>query len=193
MRKFLSSKKGAVALALLLLVAVSGYFYNQRQETQVLTSDFGYRTPMVVPQPQPLEVVVEEEETKIVLYEVRVRLEDLNLYSKFPSFVNDIFTKEGEESLDVKNYIFNGWDGMLRGSLVSVEPVLEFFNAGDILMIKTNDRELALTVPGDIVTFYCKVKVLENVCGGEENLNNPLSLCVEPLGFKSCDLVKVNH
>ena len=187
MKKFFSGKRGAIFLVALALVLGSGYFYNQRQETQISESEFGrpYRSPVV-------NVVEEEKEEKIVFYEVRVRLEDLNLYSKFPSFVNELLTKEGEGNLDVKNYIFNGWNGILRGSLVSVKPVLEFFNAGDILMIKINDRELALTVPGDIATFYCKVKVVEKVCDVEEGDLLP-SLCVNPLSFKSCELVKVNH
>ena len=188
MKKFLGSKKGAITLLLALCVIVVGFFYNQQQEVQGLVQAEAF-TPGAVRVPAVAPVVVEMKDVTLS-YEVRVRLEDLNLNSRIPSFVNELLTKEGEGSLNVQNHIFIGWDGVLRGALVSIEPKLDFFRAGDILMIKTTDRELAMTVPGDVVTFHCEVEVPGYMFLGMEN---PDPSQLELLELEDCDLVKVNH
>ena len=201
MKKFFGSKKGAVALLLAVVVVVAGFFYNQQQQAQNLGLGQTELRPFnsagvpagVAVNPAGVPViapVVVEMNDVTVLYEVQVRLEDLSLHSQLPSFVNDLFTKEGEGTLNVKNYIFIGWNGVLRGALVSIEPRLDFFGVGDILMIETNDRELAMTVPGDVVTFHCEVEVPGYMYLG---MQNPDPSQLELLELEDCELVRINR
>ena len=194
MKKKLGSKKGLVVflIALVVLSFVGlNYARQQKEQTPVLSgfNDIGELQDFAVPSEVNVGAVVEIDDVT-ASYEVRVRLEDLGLRSEFPSFVNDLFTKEGEGTLNVKNHIFSGWNGALRGVLVSIEPKLSFFTVGDVLVIETTDRNLAMTVPGDVITFHCEVEIPGYMYLGIEN-PNPLQL--ELLELESCVLARINH
>ena len=177
--------RNAILIVLLLVALIGGGYFVSQQDGQVAGySEVGLsvREPAV-----SFEDGVGATSTNSatpVIYEVRVRLENLDLYSPLPSL-------DGEENLGTRNYLFNGKEGILRGILVSMNPRLDFFKVGDVLMLETNARELALAVPGDVVTFYCKVNVLESTCGEEGSLDG--QLCLELSNLKSCVLVKIRH
>jgi len=188
LKKLLDNKVVAIFMVLLLVASlVWGLFYfdglkdYNYSDVRLYDSSFVDVGSVDILSGQEVSLFVEKTEG-VVFYEVVIELKDGNLESELPL--------EGEEVLDVEDSIFYDWNGMLRGVLVSVEPALDFFNAGDILMLEVDDDVLSMTLPGDVLTLYCEVKVPASMCFEEED---SIPSCLELLKLKNCLLVRVNH
>lgn len=81
--------------------------------------------------------------------------------------------------------------GILRGMLESVNPTVDFANAGDIIVIKTTDRKVMGLIPGDTVTFAC-VADYEPVCAINETNSTDTGKCVDIWEFDYCRIVDIS-
>lgn len=80
--------------------------------------------------------------------------------------------------------------GILRGTLESVKPTVDFARNGDTIVIKTTDRKVMGLVPGDTVVFAC-IADFEPVCAINESSTSKVGKCVDIWEFDYCRIVDI--
>lgn len=79
-----------------------------------------------------------------------------------------------------------GGKGIVRGTLLSVEPNVNFVDAGDTTVVKTTDWKVTGLLPGDTVTLIC-IADFEPVCAKSTSANTA-GECIDMWEFDYCRL-----
>lgn len=80
--------------------------------------------------------------------------------------------------------------GLLRGTVVSLEPDVSFAERGNLIVIKTTDLKVMGLLPGDVVKFACTVD-FEPVCAKNEVNRTVTGDCVEIWEFDFCRIIEI--
>lgn len=97
------------------------------------------------------------------LYHVVVQLEDQDSYTEqnMSFYLYDTYAK---------GIVWSDGKGLLRGTLLSVDPPIEWAKPEHTIVVKTTDRKITALLPGDIAELTC-VADFEPVCGWNETAN----------------------
>lgn len=121
------------------------------------------------------------------VYKVRLVLEEEDGYTEgHASLSGSTFSGYGS----VSGRYWEDGKGILRGTLESVEPTVDFASKGDTIVIKTTDRKVMGLIPGDAIDFAC-IADFEPVCAINETNSTTVGMCVDIWEFDYCRIVDI--